>query len=86
MSDKSALPNDKQALQSEIERLNKIIKALMDRAEQDMNAPRTDFGIFQDSIMLEAKIRKRTQELEVALQTNAKITRALQQAKNQVEL
>jgi diguanylate cyclase (GGDEF)-like protein/PAS domain S-box-containing protein len=50
-----------------------------------MNAPRSAFGVFQDTIMLESKIRERTQELEVVLQTNAKITRALQKAKNQVD-
>lgn len=85
MSDKPILPNNKQALRAEIERLNKMVNALIDRAEQDMNAPRTDFGIFQDTILLEDKIRKRTQELEVALQTNRKITRSLQQAKKLVE-
>ncbi|CAM2850509.1 sensory box (GGDEF/EAL domain) regulatory protein [Legionella steigerwaltii] len=77
--------NSKQELQAEIERLNKIIKALIDKAEQDMNAPRTDFGVFQNTIILEDKVRNRTQALEEALQTNAKIARALHQAKKQVE-
>jgi len=86
MTNKSITPENEQELRSEIERLNKIIKALIDRAEQDMNAPRTDFGVFQDTIIMEDKVRKRTKELEEALQTNAKITRALQQAKKQVEL
>ncbi len=85
MSEKPPIPKNKQELQAEIERLNKIIKALIDRAEQDMNAPRTDFGMFQTTIILEDKVRKRTQELEEALQTNAKIARALQEAKKQVE-
>lgn len=86
MTDKPITPKNEQELRLEIERLNKIIKALIDRAEQDMNAPRTDFGLFQDTIILEDKVRTRTKELEIALQTNAKITRALQQAKKQVEL
>lgn len=86
MSEKADPPDNTEALQTEIERLNKIIKALIDRAEQDMNAPRTNFGLFQNTIILEDKVRKRTQELEAALQANAKITRALQQAKKQVEL
>lgn len=77
--------NSKQELQAEIKRLNKIIKALIDRAEQDMNTPRTDFGVFQNTIILEDKVKKRTEELAEALQTNAKIARALQQAKKQVE-
>ncbi|EHL31073.1 sensor domain-containing diguanylate cyclase [Legionella drancourtii] len=86
MPEKPHISNNKQALQAEIERLNKIIKALIDRAEQDMNSPRTDFGVFQNTIILEDQVQKRTQELEEALQTNTKITRALQQAKKQVEL
>jgi diguanylate cyclase (GGDEF)-like protein/PAS domain S-box-containing protein len=86
MFEKPDIPNNKQALQAEIERLNKIINALVNRAEQDMNSPRTDFGVFQNTIILEDQVQKRTQELEDALQANAKITRALQQAKKQVEL
>jgi|GEM_PF-3835594 len=78
-------PDNKEAFQAEIKRLNKIITALIDRAEQDMNAPGTDFGVFQNTIILEDKVRKRTQELEIALQTNARITRDLQQTKKQVE-
>ncbi len=86
MTDKSTLSsNDEQALRAEVVRLNKIVKALIDRAEQDMNAPGTDFNVFQSTIMLEDKVRTRTQELEAALQTNTKITRALQEAKKQIE-
>ncbi|MCW8444527.1 diguanylate cyclase [Fluoribacter gormanii] len=84
MPEKNTL-NTKKELHAEIERLNKIIKALIDRAEQDMNAPRTDFGVFQNTVILEDKVKKRTQELEEALQINAKIARDLQQAKKQVE-
>ncbi|CAM2828112.1 diguanylate cyclase [Legionella worsleiensis] len=86
MTDSPLIPQDEQELRNEIARLNKIIKALISKAEQDMNAPRTEFGVFQDTIILEDKIRTRTQELETALQNNARITRALQEAKKQVEL
>lgn len=85
MSDKPAIPDDEQTMRAEIERLNKIVSALIARAEQDMNAPRTDFGVFQDTVKLADKIRIRTQELEEALQANAKINRDLKQAKKQVE-
>ncbi|KTD32637.1 sensory box (GGDEF/EAL domain) regulatory protein [Legionella moravica] len=85
MTDKPLTTKNEQELRDEIERLNKIIKALMDKAEQDMNTPKTEFGVFQDTIILEEKIRTRTKELEMALQTNAKMTRALQEAKKQVE-
>lgn len=77
--------DDEQGLRAEIERLNKIIKALIDRAEQDMNAPNSDFGVFQTTVMLEDKVRMRTRELEDALHKNAKITRALQHANILIE-
>ncbi|MBL7479593.1 sensor domain-containing diguanylate cyclase [Legionella bononiensis] len=86
MTNKPMKNQNEQELRNEIERLNKIINALINKAEQDMNAPRTEFGVFKDTIILEDKIRTRTKELEMALQTNAKITRALQEAKKQVEL
>ncbi|MBN9230462.1 MAG: hypothetical protein BGO90_14230 [Legionella sp. 40-6] len=73
------------SLKEEITRLKKIIQALMDKAEQDMNAPRTDFSVFQNTVILADQVRKRTQELEDALKTNEKIARDLQQAKKLVE-
>ena len=85
MADIPTPSNDEQGLRSEIERLNKVIKALIDRAEQDMNAPNSDFGVFQTTVMLEDKVRMRTRELEEALHKNAKITRALQQANTLIE-
>ncbi|CEG57241.1 sensor domain-containing diguanylate cyclase [Legionella fallonii] len=85
MSDLPPVPDNEQVLREEIKRLNKIIKALIDRAEQDMNAPNSDFGVFQTTIMLEDKVRLRTKELEEALHKNAKITRALQQASILIE-
>jgi len=72
-------------LRKEIERLNKIVEALLDRTEEASNAQLTDFGVFQATIHLEGQVRSRTQELEDALLKNEKITRALNQAKMQIE-
>ena len=66
------------ALQAEIVRLNKVVKALMARAERTMGTQGTDFGRFQTAILLEEKVRSRTQELRAALAENEKITRDLQ--------
>ena len=52
-----------QALRAEIARSNKIITALMNRAERDMNANVSDFSLFQNSITLENRIRGRTAEM-----------------------
>ena len=54
------------ALQAEITRLNKMVTALMNRAERDMSAKGSDFGIFHTAVTLEKQVRERTQELEAA--------------------
>lgn len=72
-------------LRKEVERLNKIVEALMDRMEEVSNNQLTDFGRFHATISLEDQVRSRTLELEEALFKNEKITRALKQAKMQIE-
>lgn len=69
-----------QSLENRIVRLNKIIKALMDRAERSMSLQGSEFGMFQTAIMLEDKVRLRTAELESALSENERITRALRES------
>lgn len=71
---------DPQALQGEIVRLNKIIRALMDRAERSASVQSSDFGLFQTAVMLEEQVRSRTAKLETALRENEKITRALRES------
>jgi diguanylate cyclase (GGDEF)-like protein/PAS domain S-box-containing protein len=61
-------------------RLNKIIQALMDRAERNTSAQGSDFSIFQATIMLEERVRRRTSELEAALRENERINRALRES------
>jgi len=51
---------DPQALEGEVVRLNKIVRALMDRAESSTNAQGSDFGLFQTTIMLQEQVRRRT--------------------------
>lgn len=74
------------ALRSEIVRLNKVVNALMNRAERSTSAQRSDFGIFQTAVLLEAQVRDRTEELEAAVRENEKVNRALQHAKAQMEI
>lgn len=71
------------ALQKEVVRLNKMVTALMNRAERDMSAKGSEFGLFHTTVILEKKIRERTQELEVALFENERITRDLQREKEE---
>ncbi|MBS1159428.1 MAG: two-component system, NtrC family, sensor kinase [Proteobacteria bacterium] len=74
---------DEQALRAEIVRLNKIITALMNRAERDMSAKVSDFGMFQTAVTLEKQVRERTRELEAAVRENEKINHALQREKEE---
>jgi two-component system NtrC family sensor kinase len=51
-------------LRAEVTRLNKMITALMNRAERDMSTKGSDFGIFHTAVTLEKQVRERTQEKE----------------------
>lgn len=73
-------------LQAEIVRLNKIVTALMNRAERDMSDKVSDFGMFQAAAILERQVRERTRELEAALRENEKINRALQREKKEQQV
>lgn len=79
-------PSAEQALHDEIVRLNKIITALMNRAERSASNQRSDFGVFQTTLMLEGQVRDRTEALEQSLRENEKINRALQNAKTQMDI
>lgn len=64
-------------LEAEIRRLNKMVTALMDRAERDMGGDGSHFCMFQTTLTLEKQIHERTRALEAALQENERINRAL---------
>ncbi len=69
-----------QDLKAEVARLNKIVRALMDRAERSASVQGSDFSLFQTAVMLEERVRSRTAELEIALRENEKINRALRES------
>lgn len=75
-----------QSLQAEIIRLNKVVEALMNRAERSASIQGSDFGLFQTTIVLKEEVQRRTQDMEKALRENQKINRSLQRAKAQMEL
>lgn len=78
-------PQGEEALRAEIVRLGKVVKALMNRAEQSMNAQTSSFGMFQNTLALEQQVRRRTRELEIALRENETMNRDLQGAKARME-
>lgn len=83
MPEKDSAANE-EIMQLEIARLNKIIQALMNRAELNTSIQGSDFNLFQTAIILEDKVRQRTEELEAALVENKKITRALRESENSI--
>ncbi len=82
MSD-PAPPGDEAALRAEVVRLNKVVRALMNRAEREVSTRSGSFGLFQDAVMLENQIRRRTAELEAALRENERINRDLTREKEE---
>ncbi|MDP2031602.1 MAG: GGDEF domain-containing protein [Thiobacillus sp.] len=78
------VPDQVEALQAEIVRLNKIIQSLMNRAERNASIQGTDFNLFQTAITLEDQVRRRTDELEAAMRINEKITRDLRESENKI--
>ncbi len=78
-------PQGEEAMRAEIVRLGKVVKALMNRAEQAMNEQTSSFGMFQNTLALEQQVRRRTRELEIALRENETMNRDLQGAKARME-
>ena len=75
-----------QSLRAEIVRLNKVVKALVNRAEKSASVRGSDFGMFETAVILEAQVRSRTAALEEALRENEKMNRALQTTKAQMDV
>ncbi|MGY6563620.1 MAG: nitric oxide-sensing protein NosP [Halomonadaceae bacterium] len=67
------------------EQLQKMVQALMDRAERSTSVRGSGFSLFQTAVMLEDQVRARTKELESALRENEQINRALQQVQEDME-
>jgi diguanylate cyclase (GGDEF)-like protein/PAS domain S-box-containing protein len=64
-------------LEAEVERLRTVIRALMDRAERSTSAQTSDFGAFQAAVLLEEQVRRRTAELQAAVEQIEAINHAL---------
>ncbi len=75
-----------EGLRAEIVRLNKIIQALMNRAERTASVQGSDFNLFHTAITLENQVRIRTEELKAALVENEKMNRALRESENRLRL
>ncbi|HSG21814.1 MAG TPA: EAL domain-containing protein [Azonexus sp.] len=57
-------PEDTGGLRQEIARRDKIIRSLMHQVEHSLNSLDTDYGLLQNTFMLEEQVRVRTEELK----------------------
>lgn len=68
-------------LRNELRRLEKIVAALIGRAEADSNRPPSDFGVFHTTVLLEDLVRSRTSELDFAMRLLEESNRALRDSR-----
>lgn len=66
-------------------KLKKINQVLMNRVERSMDLQGSDFTLFEHAILLESKVRERTEELERALADLRRSHQELAQAKAEAE-
>lgn len=76
-------------LQNEIIRLNKMVSALIKRADTMSTEKMTDFSLFQTQVMLQDEVNNRTEQLENALlenqQINSELIRIQQKMAKEIE-
>ena len=68
---------DRAGFEAEIVRLNKMINALMNRAERTSSVQGSEFGLFETAVLLEGEVRRRTRELRTALEENERMNHDL---------
>lgn len=68
-------------LRSEVGRLEKMVAALIGRAEAASDQLPTDFGVFQTTVLLEDQVRTRTSELNAAMLLLGESNRALRDSR-----
>jgi diguanylate cyclase (GGDEF)-like protein/PAS domain S-box-containing protein len=61
-------PQDADGLRQEVARRNKIIRSLMYQVEHSLNSLDTDYGLLQNTFMLEEQVRVRTEELKKSVE------------------
>ncbi len=76
---------DAAGLLSEIKRRDRIITALMNQVQRNLNNPDNDFSLLQTTFVLEEEVKRRTEELERALDALAKTKEELQKSHSELE-
>ncbi len=77
--------DDTAGLLREIRRRDRIITALMNQVQRNLNNPDNDFSLLQTTFVLEEEVKRRTEQLEGALEALAKTKEELQKSYSQLE-
>ena len=77
--------DDAAGLLGEIRRRDRIITALMNQVQRNLNNPDNDFSLLQTTFVLEEEVKRRTEELERALDALAKAKEELQKSHSELE-
>ena len=77
--------DDPAGLLGEIKRRDRIITALMNQVQRNLNNPNNDFSLLQTTFVLEEEVKRRTEELERALDALAKAKEELQKSHSELE-
>ena len=77
--------DDHAGLLAEIRRRDKIIQALMNQVQRNLNNPNNDFSLLQTTFMLEEEVKQRTKELESALDALAGAKEDLEKTNSELE-
>jgi PAS domain S-box-containing protein len=76
---------DAAGLLAEIKRRDKIITALMNQVQRNLNNPGNDFSLLHATFVLEEEVQHRTRELEDALHALAEANRQAEMARHLLE-
>ncbi len=85
MLDLRCSPEDAAGLRQEILRRDKIIRSLMYQVEHNLNALDTDYGLLQNTFVLEEQVRVRTDELTHLLDELEAARTETEAARNRLE-
>jgi two-component system cell cycle sensor histidine kinase/response regulator CckA len=77
-------PGDAAGLLSEIRRRDRIITALMNQVQRNLNNPDNDFSLLQTTFVLEQEVRHRTTELERARDALTDANREVEAARHRL--
>jgi hypothetical protein len=74
-------PHDPSGLLAEVKRRDKIITALMNQVQRNLNNPNNDFTLLQKTFVLEHEVSNRTSQLQRALEALATANKSAEAAR-----